>query len=135
MAGYTNFVENTAFPVDEHAADQMSADAKQRKFFDSYYTKVGSVDPAQYDIVRGFLQRKNLEETSIDNLTISLLEVAKEQGLNPIDMVQQLDDIEDKLKLNTLLCILLNTTRNRTSVLGYSTAKTVSTKIRRAILA
>ena len=50
-------------------------------------------------------------------------------------MVQQLDDIEDKLKLNTLLCILLNTTRNRTSVLGYSTAKTVSTKIQRAILA
>ena len=135
MAEYTNFVENTAFPVDEHAADQMSADEKQRKFFDNYYTKVGSVDPAQYDIVRGFLQRKNLEETSIDNLTISLLEVAKEQGLNPIDMVQQLEDIEDKLKLNTLLCILLNTTRNRTSVLGYSTAKTVSTKIRRAILA
>ena len=85
--------------------------------------------------MRGFLQRKNLEETSIDNLTISLLEVAKEQQLNPIDMVQQLDDIEDKLKLNTLLCILLNTTRNRTSVLGYSTAKTVSTKIQRAILA
>ena len=49
MAGYTNFVENTSFPVDEQAADQMSADAKQRKFFDNYYTKVGSVDPAQYD--------------------------------------------------------------------------------------
>jgi len=135
MAEYTNFVENTNFPVDDQVSDQMSADAKQRKFFDNYYTKVGSVDPAQFDIVRGFLLSKGLDEASIDNLTISLLEVSKEQGLNPVDLVKQLDDVKDKLKLNTLLCILLNTTRNRTSILGYSEAKLVSTNIQRAILA
>ena len=128
----TNITEHTNLPYEDA---KITADEKQRKFFDSYYTKDASVDPAQFDIVRGFLVGKKYDETAIDNLTISLLEVAKEQQLNPIDMIQQLDDIDDRLKLNTLLCILLNTTRNRTSILGYTQAKIVSTNISRTILA
>ena len=94
---YTNFTEHTNLPVNDNIDKNLSSDEKQRKFFGSYYTKTESVDPAQFDIIRGFLLGKKFGETVVDNLAISLLEVAKEQGLNPIDMMQQLDDIDDKL--------------------------------------
>jgi len=135
MAEYTNFVENTSFPIQEQADQSFSSDKKQRKFFDNYYTKVDSVDPAQFDIVRGFLLGRGLDTSTVDNLTISLLEVAKEQQLDPVELIDQLELVEDKIQLNTILCILLNTTRNRTSVLGYSQATVISEKIQRAILA
>ena len=135
MAEYTNFVENTSLPIHENADGNFSSDVKQRKFFDNYYTKVDSVDPAQFDIVRGFLLGRELEVSTVDNLTITLLEVAKEQQLDPVELIDQLELVDDKIQLNNILCILLNSTRNRTSVLGYGQATVVNTNIQRAILA
>jgi len=135
MATYTDIIENTNVPVNDNIDKELTPDEKQRKFFGNYYKKVGSVDPAQFDIVRGFLLGKKFEESVVDNLTISLLEVAKEQELNPTDMVKQLDEIDGKLKLNTLLCILLNTTRNRTSIIGFNQTKTINANILRTVLA
>ena len=131
----TNISEHTNHPFGDNVAKEFTADEKQQKFFDNYYTKVDSVDPAHFDIVRGFLIGKGFDESTIDNLSITLLEVAREQDINPVDLIKQLDDVDNKLKLNTLLCILLNTTRNRTSILGYSLGKTVSSNISRTILA
>ena len=135
MATYTDTIEKTNVPVNNNIDKELTPDEKQRKFFGNYYKQVGSVDPAQFDIVRGFLLGKKFEESVVDNLTISLLEVAKEQELNPMDMVKQLDEIDGKLKLNTLLCILLNTTRNRTSIIGFNQTKTINANILRTVLA
>ena len=135
MATYTDTIEKTNVPVNNNIDKELTPDEKQRKFFGNYYKQVGSVDPAQFDIVRGFLLGKKFEESVVDNLTISLLEVAKEQELNPMDMVKQLDEIDGKLKLNTLLCILLNTTRNRTSIVGFNQTKTINANILRTVLA
>ena len=64
-----------------------------------------------------------------------LLEVAKEQDLSVPDLIAQLDGLEDTLQLNTLLSLLLNTTRNRTSILGFEQTTAVSDNISRTILA
>ena len=68
-------------------------------------------------------------------MSITLLEIAKEQQVDPIELVKQLEIVPDKLKLNTLLCILMNTSRNRTSVLGFDHTKTINKNIKRTILA
>ena len=85
--------------------------------------------------MRGFLVGKKFDESTVDNLVISLLEVAKEQDLSIPDLIAQLDGLEDTLQLNTLLSLLLNTTRNRTSVLGFEQTTAVSDNISRTILA
>jgi hypothetical protein len=135
MPKYTNYYKNTAVPVNTTQSGKPSIDEKRQRYFDNYYTKVQSVDPAQFDIVNGFLEGRNYSESVKRNLSISLLEIAKEQGLSITDLINQLSTIEDTLKLNTLLCILFNTTRNRTSVIGFSQSNKVISAIQRTILA
>tara|TARA_B100000809_G_C15111782_1_gene520885 strand:- start:433 stop:837 length:405 start_codon:yes stop_codon:yes gene_type:complete len=131
----TNVSKFTNQPISNNIENELSADEKQRKFFDNYYSNVESVDGAQFDIIRGFLLSKKFDESTVNNLAITLLEVAKEQQIDPTDLITQLDDVDNKLKLNTLLCILLNTTRNRTSILGFNQSNIISDKITRTILA
>jgi len=135
MPTYTNYYKNTAVPVNTTSSGKPSIDEKRQRYFDNYYTKVQSVDPAQFDIVNGFLEGRNYSESVKRNLSISLLEIAKEQGLSVTDLINQLSTIEDTLKLNTLLCILFNTTRNRTSVIGFSQSNKVISTVQRTILA
>jgi|14_taG_2_1085336.scaffolds.fasta_scaffold01561_11 hypothetical protein len=135
MPTYTNYYKNTAVPVNTTSNGKPSIDEKRQRYFDNYYTKVQSVDPAQFDIVNGFLEGRNYSESVKRNLSISLLEIAKEQGLSVTDLINQLSTIEDTLKLNTLLCILFNTTRNRTSVIGFSQSNKVISTVQRTILA
>lgn len=135
MPQYTNYYKNTAVPVNNNADGSLSSDDKRRRYFDNYYTKTTSVDPALFDIVSGFLEGRGYDKTTKDNLSITLLEIAKEQQVDPIELVKQLEIVPDKLKLNTLLCILMNTSRNRTSVLGFDHTKTINKNIKRTILA
>ncbi len=135
MPTYTNYYKNTAVPVNTTSNGKPSIDEKRQRYFDNYYTKVQSVDPAQFDIVNGFLEGRNYSESVKRNLSISLLEIAKEQGLSVTDLINQLSTMEDTLKLNTLLCILFNTTRNRTSVIGFSQSNKVISTVQRTILA
>jgi hypothetical protein len=132
ITGNTN---KTNLPIFDETFAEFTQDQKQNQFFSNYYTQVDSVDPAQFDIVRGFLVGKNFDESTVDNLVISLLEVAKEQDLSIPDIIEQLDSLEDTLQLNTLLSLLLNTTRNRTSILGFEQTTPVTDNISRTILA
>jgi hypothetical protein len=125
----------TNLPIFDETFAEFTQDEKQKQFFSNYYTQVDSVDPAHFDIVRGFLVGKNFDASTVDNLVISLLEVAKEQDLSIPDLIAQLDGLQDTLQLNTLLSLLLNTTRNRTSVLGFEQTTLVSNNISRTILA
>jgi len=135
MPAFSTFNQNTAIPVNTSSSGKLSEDQKRQKFFDNYYTKVQSVDPAQFDVVLGFLEGRGYDDTVKRNLAISLLEIAKEQNINPIDLIEQLKTIEDSLQLNTLLCILLNTTRNRTSILGFKKTTSINNTVKRTILA
>ena len=131
----TGNVNKTNLPIFDDTFAEFTQDEKQKQFFNNYYTNVDSVNPAHFDIVRGFLVGKNFDASTVDNLVISLLEVAKEQDLSVPDLIAQLDGLEDTLQLNTLLSLLLNTTRNRTSVLGFEQTTAVSDNISRTILA
>ena len=135
MRAFTTFNQNTAIPVNTSRSGKLSEDQKRQRFFDNFYTKVQSVDPAQFDIVLGFLDGRGYDDTIKRNLAISLLEIAKEQNVNPVDLINQLDEVKDSLKLNTLLCILLNTTRNRTSILGFKKTTSINSTVQRTILA
>ena len=77
----TNITQKTNLPIHDSKYSELSVDDKQRQFFSNYYTQVDSVDPALFDLVRGFLVGKNFDESTVDNLAISLLEVAKEQDV------------------------------------------------------
>ena len=131
----TGNVNKTNLPIFDDTFAEFTQDEKQKQFFSNYYTQVDSINPAHFDIVRGFLVGKKFDESTVDNLVISLLEVAKEQDLSVPDLIAQLDGLEDTLQLNTLLSLLLNTTRNRTSVLGFEQTTAVSDNISRTILA
>ncbi len=135
MPSYTNYYKNTALPVNTLKSGKLSNDEKRQKYFDNYYTAVQSVDPAQFDIVLGFLDGRGYDDTVKKNLAITILEIAKEQNVNPIDLIDQLSTVEDSLQLNTLLCILLNTSRNRTSILGFQKTTSINNTVKRTILA
>jgi hypothetical protein len=135
MPAYTNYYKSTAMPVNNTPSGKLSDEEKRQRYFNNYYTKVQSVDPAQFDIVLGFLDGRGYDDTVKRNLAISLLEIAKEQNVDPIDLINQLSEVQDSLKLNTLLCILLNTTRNRTSVLGFRKSTQINSTVQRTILA
>jgi len=135
MPNYTNYYKNTAQPINETSSGKLSVDDKRQKFFNNYYTKVQSVDPAQYDIVIGFLKGRGYEESVQRNLSITLMEIAVEQDVNIVDLINQLEEVKDSIKLNTLLCILCNTTRNRTSVLGFKKDGSINSTVKRTILA
>lgn len=135
MPSYTNYYKNTSLPVNTTEKGKPSLDDKREAFFGNYYSKVQSVDPAQFDLIIGFLEGRGYDESVKRNLAISLLEIAKEQNVNPVDLINQLDEVKEELKLNTLLCILLNTTRNRTSVVGFSRTNQINNTVKRTILA
>ena len=135
MPSYTNYYKNTALPVNTLKSGKLSNDEKRQKYFDNYYTAVQSVDPAQFDIVLGFLDGRGYDDAVKKNLAITILEIAKEQNVNPIDLIDQLSTVEDSLQLNTLLCILLNTSRNRTSILGFQKTTSINNTVKRTILA
>lgn len=135
MPQYTNYYKNTAVPVNNNADGSLSNDDKRHRYFDSYYTKTPSVDPAHFDIVSGFLEGRGYDKTTKDNLSITLLEIAKEQKVDPLELIKQLETVSDTFKLNTLICILMNTSRNRTSVLGFNHTKTINKNIERTLLA
>lgn len=128
-------IKNTALPVNSLQQGKLTADQKRQKYFDNYYTSVKSVDPAQFDIVLGFLKGRGFDETVQRNLAISILEIAKEQNINPLDLIEQLDQVKEAIQLNTLLCLILNTARNRTSVIGFEKPKVLNNTIKRTILA
>lgn len=128
-------IKNTALPVNSLQQGKLTADQKRQKYFDNYYTSVKSVDPAQFDIVLGFLKGRGFDETVQRNLAISILEIAKEQNINPLDLIEQLDQVKEAIQLNTLLCLILNTARNRTSVIGFDKPKVLNNTIKRTILA
>lgn len=128
-------IKNTALPVNSLQQGKLTADQKRQKYFDNYYTSVKSVDPAQFDIVLGFLKGRGFDETVQRNLAISILEIAKEQNINPLDLIEQLDQVKEAIQLNTLLCLILNTVRNRTSVIGFDKPKVLNNTIKRTILA
>ena len=77
MPTYTNYYKNTAVPVNTTSNGKPSIDEKRQRYFDNYYTKVQSVDPAQFDIVNGFLEGRNYSESVKRNLSISLLEIKR----------------------------------------------------------
>jgi hypothetical protein len=131
-SNYSSITQNTNLPIYSDQAKTVSSEKKQRNFFGNYHTKVGAVNPVDYDLIRGYLLGKNMDESSIDNLSITLVEVAKEQGIEITELIDLLDTGGD-LNLNTVLCILLNTTRNRTSVVGFRAPVTTSSEIRRLI--
>ena len=114
----TNVTENTSLPVHGNQVQEYTRDQKTNKFFDNFYSANVSVDPNEYELIRGFLKEKKIPESSIDNLAITLAEVAKEQGLSAADIID-LSSTSGDVQLDTIFCILLNTTRNRTSVLGF----------------
>lgn len=135
MPSYTNYYKNTALPVNTIKSGKLSNDEKRQRYFDNYYTVVQSVDPAQFDVVIGFLNGRGYDDTVKKNLAITILEIAKEQNVDPMDLINQLGEVEDSLQLNTLLCILLNTSRNRTSILGFKKTTSINNTVKRTILA
>lgn len=134
MAEYSSIIQKTNLPVYNTENTELSPDQKQRQFFGNYNTKVGSVDPAQYEVVRGYLLGKNINGAAVDNLAITLVEVATEQNI-AIDELIDLLDTGGELNLNTVLCILLNTTRNRTSIVGFNQVTVNNDNVERLILA
>ena len=64
----TNITQKTNLPIHDSKYSELSVDDKQRLFFSNYYTQVDSVDPALFDLVRGFLVGKNFDESKTKNI-------------------------------------------------------------------
>ena len=93
-----------------------------------------SIDPTEFDIVKSHLLAKGIDETAIDSLTVSLLNSATIQNFDITRLINILDT-SDSFQLNTVICILLNVTRNRTSILGFTQPQQINQNTERLIIA
>lgn len=108
---------------------------KLKKIFNGAFYQDVPVDENTYSIVYGFfLGRTGLKE-SADILTQSLLAVAHNNKLNPIEILKEFDKATTESNFKKILISVFNAGRSNSSKIGYGKGTTTNKWILRNILA
>ena len=87
------------------------------RVFDSFYEYDVNVPAAEYDIVYSYFRREMTTTVAAGNFTVSLFRVAEETGIPALDLLQQFQG-QNGVNLNVQLAYLLNSIRNKATLLG-----------------
>lgn len=104
----------TNFPNPE----QSSSDVEIKQFFDKFYTNEVSFPAAEIDAVVGFFQRRDFDISSSRTIAIVLLNQARNDNVNVFTLLETLKSIPT-MQLSSVVAQILNSYREKTSVLGY----------------
>lgn len=93
----------------------------EQAFFDGYYNVQLPVSGAQFDAVQTFfLSRTNGEKEAARSLATSLLEITKNRGIDPMELIDQFKKYRSNDAFKNAIIALFNSGRSRTSRIGYS---------------
>ena len=106
---------------------------KTKEFFFNYQKEAISYPSNQVDAVVGFFESRGFEKTAAISTATVLLRQAKIDGVNVMDLLDQLRTIDD-IKLNNLIGAILNTNRSAISKLGFVTEPATENVLTRNIV-
>lgn len=112
-------------------ASDSSTDVKQ--FFDKFFVHQVSFPSNQIDAVVGFFLKRNFDVDSARSVSIVLLNQARVDNINVFQLVDTLKALSD-VQLSQVVAQVLNTYREKISLLGYRIAPLADTYESRNIL-
>lgn len=89
-----------------------------KQFFDKFYTNQISFPSNQIDAVVGFFLKHGFDIESASSTGIVLLNQARADNVNVFELVDSLKALDD-VQLSQVVAQILNSYREKTSVLGY----------------
>jgi hypothetical protein len=104
-----------------------------KEFFDKYYTTKVSFPSNQIDAVIGFFTKNGFDKQSARSTGIVLLNQARVDGVNVFELLDSLSALT-QVQLSQVVAQILNSYREKTSLLGYRIAQTTDTYESRNIL-
>jgi len=111
---------STNLPV-EVAVD---SSVEVKSFFDKFYSTTVSFPSNQIDAVVGFFTQHKFSEESARSIGIVLLNQARADNVNVFQLIDSLGALSD-VELSQVVAQVLNSYREKTSLLGYRVAQLV----------
>lgn len=102
--------------------------------FGEYYSAPTETDATVLAAIAGYFTSKGFEETAAGNISIIIILQAKQDGYNPMEILDTLKGL-DSVELSGLVSELLNYNRFKTSSLGYAQEFKTNIEIQRNIVA
>lgn len=104
-----------------------------KEFFDKYYTTKVSFPSNQIDAVIGFFVKHGFDPQSARSTGIVLLNQARIDNVSVFELIDSLNALTD-VQLSQVVAQILNSYREKISLLGYRIAQTADTYESRNIL-
>jgi hypothetical protein len=104
-----------------------------KTFFDNFFTKTISFPAEQIDAVVGFFVKRGFDTNSANSIAITLLTQARKENVNVFALIDSLKGLTD-VQLSQVITQVLNSTREKTSLLGYRVKPATDTYESRNIL-
>ena len=105
-----------------------------KQFFDNYFQKAVSFPAAEIDATVAFFTKRGFDTSSANSTAIIMLNQARVENVSVFSLLDKLKGLTD-VQLSQVVAQVLNTYREKTSLLGYRTAVQTDTFEARNILA
>lgn len=89
-----------------------------RTFFNRYFTEPLTFPVNQIDAVIGFFLKRGFSDASAKSTSIVLLSQAKQDGISVFKLLDTLKNL-DNIQLSSIVTQVMNSSREKISLLGY----------------
>ena len=127
-------IDYSNLPIPDKDIKRDSSDDTIR-FFDAYNKKQLQFKASEGDAVIAFFQSRGMESNAAKSTALIFLKQCKLDGVNPLQLIDQLKSITDEVKLTDTLGKILNINRIPTSGLGVVLEETEENTAKRNIIA
>lgn len=107
--------------------------ASLKSFFDNYFVKEVSFPSGEIDATVAFFQKRGFDQSSAKSTSIVLLNQARVENVSVFKLLDTLKGLTD-VQLSQVVAQILNTYREKTSLLGYRVSQVSNTFESRNIL-
>ena len=104
-----------------------------KSFFDNYFVKEVSFPSGEIDAAVAFFQKRGFDQSSAKSTSIVLLNQARVENVSVFKLLDTLKGLTD-VQLSQVVAQILNTYREKTSLLGYRVSQVSNTFESRNIL-
>jgi len=112
---------------------QATANTDVRSFFDNYFKSVVSFPAAEIDATIGFFLKRGFDQVGAGSISITLLNQARAESVSVFTLLDTLKSLTD-VQLSQIVAQVLNSSREKTSLLGYRIQPVTDTYESRNIL-
>jgi hypothetical protein len=102
--------------------------------FDSFYSQPIEINATTLAAMKGYFTSRNFGEVSAESIAVTIIRQAKQDGYNPMQILDTLRGLDD-IELSGLVSEILNYNRFKSSSLGYAQKFQPNPEIQRNILA